>query len=422
MDFRLLIARRYLFSRRRVTLISIISGISVGGVALGVAALVVVLSVMNGFYDVVRALLVSYDPHVRIEATAGRGLAGADSLLAIVRQDPRVVSATPYVEGKALVTSEGPTGALNQVVTVRGVDVSALDASVAESIVAGRFDLARREGLPGLVMGAALASRSGLFAAPSGNDGSRVAVLTAQALERALVQFPFGLPAQQTFVLRGTYALEPTYDDTHVFVDLAEGQRLFRLDDGRVSGLDLRLADLNHAARVQADLARRLDGERFTVRTWYDLQASLYSVMQLEKWAASVILFLIVVVAAFNIVGALTMTVLEKRRDLGVLQAMGVSRRDVRRIFLLQGLLVGGVGTGLGLAVGLGLALVQDRFGLVRLADTGSFVIEAYPVAIRAGDVALVAAFAVGLCALAALYPAARASAVEPARAVQEGA
>lgn len=422
MDFRLLIARRYLFSRRRVTLISIISGISVGGVALGVAALVVVLSVMNGFYDVVRALLVSYDPHVRIEAAAGRGFAGADSLLAIVRQDPRVVSATPYVEGKALVTSEGQTGSLSQVVTVRGVDVRALDASVAESIVAGRFDLARRDGLPGLVMGSALASRSGLFAAPTGNDGSRVAVLTAQALERALVQFPFGLPAQQTFVLRGTYALEPTYDDTHVFVDLAEGQRLFRLDDGRVSGLDLRLANLDDAARVQADLARRLDGERFAVRTWYDLQASLYSVMQLEKWAASVILFLIVVVAAFNIVGALTMTVLEKRRDLGVLQAMGVSRRDVRRIFLLQGLLVGAVGTGIGLAVGLGLALLQDRFGLVRLADTGSFVIDAYPVAIRAGDVALVALFAIGLCALAALYPAARASAVEPARAVQEGA
>jgi len=206
-------------------------------------------------------------------------------------------------------------------------------------------------------------------------------------------------------------------------VSLAEAQRLFQMP-GRVTGLDLRLADLDDAAAVQASLQERLDADapgRFAVRTWYDLQGSLYNVMKLEKWAASAILALIIVVAAFNIVGALTMIVIEKQRDLGALQAMGASRADIRRIFLLEGLLVGGVGAGLGLGLGLTIALVQKTFGVVRLAEAGSFVIDAYPVAIRPLDIGVVVVVAVGLCAVAAVYPAARAAAIDPARAGQAG-
>lgn len=428
LDYRYLIARRYLASRRQVTLISVISGISVGGVALGVAALVVVLSVMNGFYDVVRDLLVSVDPHVRIEAVGGRGIEDADELVALASGVDGVVSATPYVEGKALLTSP-EAAALNQVVTVRGVDPAALDSATTGAIRQGAFDLARREGPPGLVMGASLAARSAVQAATqataSGDNataGTGVSLLSAPALERALVAYPFGLPSQQGFDVRGIYELEPSYDDTHVFVGLEEGQRLFRMS-GRVSGIDLRLTDLDDAAAVQELLRQRLDPERFSVLTWYDLQASLYGVMRLEKWAASAILVLIVVVAAFNIVGALTMTVIEKRRDLGVLQAMGASRADIRRIFLLEGLLVGGIGTGIGLAVGLLICGVQWAFQLVPLAGgQGSFVIDSYPVAVRPFDVAVIVIVSLSMCALAALYPATRAAQTEPARAVQEGA
>ncbi|MDT0631785.1 FtsX-like permease family protein [Rubrivirga sp. S365] len=431
MDYRLLIARRYLASRRRVTLISVISGISVAGVALGVAALVVVLSVMNGFYDVVRDLLVSYDPHVRVEAADGRGLESPDSLVDLARGLPGVVSAAPYVEGKALLTTDGG-GTLNQVVVVRGVDARALDAEVERSVRDGSFDLERRGGAAGVVMGGALAARSGVYAADPGEAdaggaavaGSRVTLLSAQALERAVVQYPFGLPDQRAFTVRGTFELEPTYDETHVFVALDEAQRLFGTP-GLVTGVDLRLDDLDDAPALAEALQGRLDAAapgRFRVQTWADLQGSLYSVMRLEKWAASAILGLIIVVAAFNIVGALTMIVIEKRRDLGALQAMGASRRDVRRIFLLEGLLVGGVGTGIGLAVGLSISLAQQAFGIVKLAEAGSFVIDAYPVAIRLVDVGGVAVAAVGLCALAAVYPASRAAHVDPARAVQSGA
>ena len=425
MDYRLLIARRYLVGRRRLTLISVITGVSVAGVAVGVAALVVVLSVMNGFFDVVRDLLVSYDPHVRIEATGGAGIARPDTLAALALAEPGVASATPFVEGQALLTTEG-AATLNQVVVVRGVDPGALDASVSRSVRDGAFDVSRRGSQAGVVIGQALASRAGLYAAsppdaPARVEGSRVALLSGVALEQALALYPFGLPDQRAFTVRGTFEIEPAYDETHVFVSLADAQQLFRMS-GRVSGVDGRLHTLARAGATAADLAERLDAAapgRFTVRTWYELQGSLYGVMQAEKWAASAILLLIIVVAAFSIVGALTMIVIEKQRDLGALQAMGASRADVRRIFLLEGLLVGSVGTGLGLAFGLGIALAQKQFGLVQLADAGQFVIDAYPVSIRALDVAGIAAVAVGLCAVAAVYPASRAAAVDPARAVQ---
>ncbi len=406
-----------------MTLISFISGVSVAGVAIGVAALIVVLSVMNGFYQVVRDLLVAYDPHVRIEAADARGLPNADSLAAVARSVDGVLSAAPYVEGEALLTSPDAPG-LNLVVTVRGVDVQAT-GGLERAVTEGGFDLSAGPDGAGLVMGSMPAARSALIPGPARGSppASRVTLLSAPALERALAQYPLGLPATQAFLLRGVYTLDPAYDEDHVFVGLEEAQRLFRLT-GRASGVDLRLDDLETAGEIREELERRLGivapgPARYRISTWYDLQASLYGVMRLEKWAASAILAMIVVVAAFNIVGALTMIVIEKQRDLAVLQAMGSSPRDIRRVFVFEGLLVGAVGAGIGLLIGLSLAIAQARFGLVKLAGAEAFVIDAYPVSIRFADVAGVALLAVGLCVAAALYPAARAAAVAPAEALR---
>ncbi len=416
MGFRLLIARRYLASRKQVTLISVITGISIAGVSLGVAALIVVLSVMNGFYDIVRDLLVSLDPHVRITSASERGLAGADSLTALALSVPYVAHASPYVEGKALLVHEG-SGEANKVVVVRGVDPATLRgvSDVVARTGLGSFSLDRRAGEPGLVMGMNLAQR--LAVVPGAAAGSQVALLSAPGIERMLTQV-FGAPDLARFDVRGLYQLDDAYDENHVFIGLDEARRLFRMGD-RVSGVELRLDDLNRADAVKAALQQRLDPQRFAVFTWYDLQKSLYDVMRLEKWGASVILVLICVVAAFNIVGSLTMVVIEKRRDVGVLQALGVSRRNVRRIFLLEGVLIGALGAGLGFAVGLTLALLQQHFGLVPLLGAESFLIDAYPVSIRFFDLALIATVSFGLCVLASLYPAARAAAIEPAHAVQ---
>ena len=423
MDYRFLIARRYLAASRRVTLVSVISALSVAGVALGVTALVVVLSVMNGFYDIVRDLLVSFDPHVRIESVEGRGLANADSLVSLAEALEHVESAAAYVEGKAILSYSGSPDE-TQVVVVRGVDPAVFadtlgSDGVVASTISGSFDVGRRDGKAGIVLGSGLGLRLGLYPGLTDSGGSEVALLSAPGIERVLTQ-PLGLPPLQPFTVRGLYELEPVYDASHVFVGLPEAQRLFRLP-GQVTGVELRLDDLERAEDVKAELQSRL-GATYRVQTWYDLQRSLYDVMRLEKWGASFVLMLIVVVAAFNIVGSLTMIVIEKRRDLGALQAMGASRADIRRIFLLEGLLVGVVGSGIGLVFGLGLALAQKWFGLVPLAQAESFIIDAYPVAIRPLDVALIVVVAVALCAVAALYPATRAASVEPAHAVRSGA
>lgn len=417
MDYRLLIARRYLLSRKRITLISVITGISVAGVSLGVAALVVVLSVMNGFYDFVRDLLISLDPHVRVVRVDGQGLDDADSLIMLASQVPGVVHAAPYVEGKALLMHGGSTD-VNKIVIVRGVEASAWDevSDVVERTGIGSFSVDVQDGRGGIVLGMRLARR--LTLVPGGaEDASVVGLLSAEAVEAMLTQI-FGAPRVRRFDVRGLYELQESYDENHVFIDLDQARHLFRMG-ATVSGIELRLDDVNRADSVKRLLERRLNPEIYRVSTWYDLQRALYDVMALEKWGASMILALIIVVAAFNIVGSLTMIVIEKRRDVGVLQAMGVSRRDVRLIFLAEGALIGVVGTGIGLAIGLGLALLQKHFALVPLADPESFMIDAYPVAIQAADVLSISLVAIVLCVAASLYPAIRASRVQPAEAVQ---
>lgn len=417
MDYRFQIARRYLFSSKDVSLITVITGISMVGVTLGVAALIVVLSVMNGFYDLVRDLMVSIDPHVRVVSVSDAGLADPDSLMRMAGALPHVDQASAYVEGKALLIP-GDDPESNEVVLVRGVDPALLAQNeIVQETGLGSFDVDRREGTPGIVVDRRLAQKLALLPASDGRTGTAVGLLSPSALERSLTQVLGGPPIRR-FEVRGLFQVQAAVDQERVFVALDEAQQLFRMD-GRVSGVELRLDDIEQADGVKAALQQRLSADSFRVRTWYDLQQSLYDVMRLEKWGASAILLLIVVVAAFNIIGSLTMVVIQKRSDVGVLQAMGVSRTNIRRIFMLEGMLIGAVGTGLGLVIGLGLALLQQYFKLVPMAQAESFLINAYPVSIRWIDVTLIACVAFGLCALAALYPAVRAAAIEPARAVQ---
>ena len=416
MDYRFQIARRYLASRREVSLISVITGISMTGVTLGVAALIVVLSVMNGFYDFVRDLLVSVDPHVRIVNTEERGITNADSLLRVARSVDHVQTAAPYVEGKALLLSPKDAGA-NQVVQVRGIDPAAM-SQTTPSMATGTFDVGTSAAGPsGIVMDVSIGQSFALAPSRDGTSSSTVGLLSAPAIERTLTQV-FASPPVQRFEVRGLFEMRAATDRRRVFIGLDEAQRLFQTGS-QVTGIDLRLDNLDRASTVKTQLRERLPTTRYSVQTWYDLQQSLYDVMRLEKWGASAILGLIVIVAAFNIVGSLTMVVIEKRQDVGVLQAMGVSPSNIRRIFLLEGGLIGTVGTGAGLILGLGLALLQKHFQLVPMAQAQSFLINAYPVSIHPLDIILISVVSFGLCVLASLYPAARAAAIEPARAVQ---
>ncbi len=408
MNYRIFIARRYLYSRHRIPLVTIISGISMAGVAVGVAALIVVLSVMNGFYDVVRDLLVSLDPHVRIVAETGGGLPEeeADQIAEQSRQFPEVLSAEPYVEGKALLVTSAPSE-VNRVVVLRGVAENA----TGDGMVAGEFDTREQ----GMVMGFSLGQRLGLS---PGAENNEAMLFSAQGLGQMLTRI-FSPPAVRKFEVRGLYKLEETYDNTHVFIGIREAQDLFHLKN-TVTGIELRLTDLETAQAVKQSL-ESIYPNRLRVQTWYDLQRSLYDVMRLEKWGASLILALICVVAAFSIVGSLTMVVVEKRRDIGVLQAMGATSRDIRQLFLVQGGMIGMIGAGTGFVVGLGVLLLQKYFQIVPLLGAESFVIEVYPVSIQMLDLVLVLGVSFGLCLAAALYPAWHAARSEPSRAVAHG-
>jgi lipoprotein-releasing system permease protein len=283
----------------------------------------------------------------------------------------------------------------------------------------GAFDVGSADaggGAAGIVLNTGLGRSQGLVPRAD-SDAPRIGLISAAGIEQSLTQV-FSVPRLHWFAVRGLFAMQAAQQDARVYVGVPQAQRLFQMRD-RVSGIDIRLHDIEQAETVKARLQRALDSEAFTVRTWYDLQRALFDVMQLEKWGAWAILFLIVIVAAFNIVGSLTMVVIEKRRDVGVLQAMGVSKRSIRQIFMAEGALIGAVGTGTGAVLGLGLAWAQQQYALVPLSRAESFLIDAYPVAIQLTDVVAVTGLSFGLCVAAALYPATRAASVPPAQAVQ---
>ena len=388
------------------------------GITLGVAALIVVLSVLNGFFGFVRDMMVSFDPHIKIVSLEEKGLSSPDSIIALATQNEQVLSASAFVEGKAMLLHQG-AGDVNKVVLVRGVDAAFAEEQdgVATATTLGSFSVDPVDGRPGIVLGRKLGER--LLLSPAGGtaEASRVALLSAPAIEKMYTRVLQSSPFRQ-FEVRGLFQLEAVFDESHAFISIAEAQRLFSMNE-KVSGVELRLHDLESAEEVRDWLASRLDPTRFQILTWYDLQKPLYDVMRLEKFGASLVLFLIVLVAVFNIVGSLTMIVIEKRRDIGALRSMGVSQKDIRQIFIAVGLLIGAVGAGFGVGLGLLISWIQQHYQLVPLPNADSFLISAYPVAISGWDVFAVGIVALMMCVGAAIYPATRAGAIEPAEAIK---
>jgi lipoprotein-releasing system permease protein len=407
MTFERFIAQRYLRSKRQLRFINIIMLVSVIGITVGVAALVIVLSVFNGFNSVVTQVLVGFDPHLRVEAAQGRAFQLSERVLRQLEDDPRIAAAAPYVASKALLV----TPRVNRVVLVKGVSDSAIGlvSGVKQSTVLGEFRFADAVGGAGIVLGLTLADRLGATV------GSEISVVSPVGVDAVLTQF--GQPITRKCTVVGIYdSNNKDYDAHYAYVSLETARQLFDMPEA-VSGIEVRLHSIEDAEAVKKKLQPML-GDEYRVSTWYDLHRDLYSVMKIERWTAYIILCLIVGVATFNVLGSLTMGVIEKRRDIGILKALGATRRTITRVFMFEGILVGVVGTVTGTAVGLIVCYLQMRYHLFPL-DPTVYIIPAIPVEIRWTDFVAVSVASMALSALASLYPARRAARLMPVEAIR---
>jgi lipoprotein-releasing system permease protein len=395
---------------RRNGFISFISALSVAGIALGVAALIVVLSVMNGFQKEVRDRMLSVLSHIEVIAT-DRPMADWTTVLAQVARHPMVQGGAPYVAGQAMLTrDESVRGVL-----VRGID-PALEPRVSElasQVVAGRLE-ALRPGEFGIVLGRVLARQLGV------GLGERVALIAPQGTVT-----PAGIvPRVRQFTVVALFESGHfEYDATLVLTALEDAARLFRVDG--VSGVRLRTTDMQQAPRVAAELMRTLDPGLYA-RDWSSENRNWFAAVQIEKRMMFIILTLIVAVAAFNLVSMLVMTVTDKRSDIAILRTLGASPRSVMAVFVIQGATVGLLGALAGVVLGTLLALnvgpvvswIEGLFGF-QVLPAGVYFINYLPSDLHVSDVLTIGAVACLLAFAATLYPSLSAARVRPAEALR---
>ncbi len=406
MTFERSIALRYLVSKRQVGLVTLISFISVIGVTIGVAALVIVLSVFNGFSGLVTSILVNFDPHVRVELPRQSDSGTYDALLRFAKEQRELQGISRYALGKAIVVSRN----LNRVINVKGVEADKVDevSGLREKIVLGNLGLGGKKKSE-IVLGLALADRLGVVV------GDTVSIVSLAGSEMALLQL--GQPLIRQFHVAGIFeSNNKDYDSFFAFVGLDAAQSLFNMES-RISGVEMRLRSINQSDEFKGRIEKNF-GRQYRVMTWYDLHRDLYSVMRLERWMAYIILCLIIGVASFNLLGSLTMSVIEKTRDIGILKSMGATNESIVKIFMFEGVLVGVLGSVLGLTLGLILVWLQSQYHLFPL-DPTVYIIPAIPVEVHMLDLIVVASTALALCSLAALYPAKRASNFVPVEAIR---
>lgn len=410
-SYELLIGRRYLRSTRANRFVSFISVISMVGVAIGVAVLIVVLSVMNGFEQELRGRILSLTSHATISAF-GSGLSDWQAMAKQTLTNPQIVAAAPYIEDQVLlVANDKSSGA-----AVTGVlpQEERKVAAIGEKMQTGSFD-ALAAGEYGIVLGAELAKALGI------GLGDRVVVATSQP-----VITPAGVMARMRgFKVVGTFESGMyEFDRNFAYVHLADAARLYRMGD-QVTGLRLKLADMFAAPRVVRDLAVSLGGGYY-VDDWTRKHANFFRSIQLTKSVMFVILLLVVAVAAFNIISTLVMVVKDKQADIAILRTMGATPRSILTIFMTQGTAIGLIGTLSGVALGVLISVSLETLihGLEAVVGTQFLDAKVYfmsdlPATVQWPDVFKIGATAFGLCCLSTLYPSWRAARTQPAQALR---
>ncbi len=391
------IARRYLFSRKSHHAINIISGISMGGVALATMALVCTLSVMNGFRDLIGGLYTNFDPVLKVVPAKGKFAEAKDTVLLTISADESVAAATRCLQDNALVVFEGRP----VVITLKGVDENFRRTSNIDSILVGDGNYCLKAatvnyGIPGALLAESFGGiefGSIVLAAPK--KGERVNAANPAANFNAEEIFSSGVAFQVN---------QGRYDEHVVLVSLSLAEELFE-QEGRITALELALkpgADVEKTKqRLQA-----LAGERFQVQDRIEQQQETFGLMNIEKMVTYLLLTFIALVACFNVIGAVSMLIIDKKNDVETLRALGMREQKIRSVFMTEGRMITIIGAIIGLVLGVTLCLIQQHFGWLRLNGAeGSFIVEAYPVSVYPADVAITFVTVILVGFLSVWYP-----------------
>lgn len=407
MNFELFIALRYIFALRKQSFIAIISLFAVCGVALGVAALIVVIGVMNGFTKDLRDKILGVNAHVLVSAFSG-GIRDHQVLADLCRQVPGVTGVTPFVYSEVMLSASGGVKG----VVLRGIEPSTADQvlSLTRDMVSGSVnDLEDKDDLPGIIIGAEMAKRLGL------SLGASVNLLSPTGTQSA-VGFT---PKVRVFRVAGIFKTGMfEYDATLGYVTVDAARNLLGFKGDIVSGLEVRLADVYAAGAVSDQIRAKLHDFPVYVRNWQEMNANLFAALELEKTAMFIILAMIVLVGSFSIVTMLVMLVMQKTKDIAVLMAMGADETSIRRIFMYQGSFIGAVGTGLGYGIGIPVALLLKKYQFIKL-PSDVYPVDYLPVRLELLDMTLIGVAALLLCYLSTIYPARRAAALKPSDALR---
>jgi lipoprotein-releasing system permease protein len=397
MPFELVIGLRYLRSKGGRGFLSLLTVIAMAGMAIGVMALIVVLAVMSGFEDELRSKILGTTSHILVMDVSGRGIQDPAKAVALIRTNPEVRSAAPFVLQQVMLSrGEAATG-----VVLRGIDPEAERQELQIRVKQGNLgDLAGPE--PAIALGRELARTLGAFV------GDEVVAISPRGAVTAVGTIPKMRPLKVVAVFEiGLYE----YDSALAYTSIATAQQFAEMG-GRVSGIEVRLTDVYQARRVSREIGAKL-GMPYWTRDWTEMNRNLFSAIQLEKTAMFVILTLIVFVAAFAIISHLILMVAEKRREIGVLRALGASGRSITLVFMAEGVLIGLVGTVAGTVLGVTIGLVQDRYHIVKIPGD-VYQLSELPMKMHPPELIMIAVAALALSFLATLYPSRQAARLHP--------
>jgi lipoprotein-releasing system permease protein len=403
----LYIARRFIFSAKKVRVINVITSISILGIILGVMTLCIVLSVLNGFRGLVSNLFLTVDGSVQLIATEGTAFQLSDSLIAELRTLNGVRSAEPFVEGKVMAATADKGG----VMMLKGMTPSSFAALK-------RFtDMSEPLTENSLVIGGGLAQKLGI------NVQNDVWVMSAKTMDKGLEALKNPLIASAGKVpsvrVSNFFRTHRLHDEVYSLTTVETARRLLGVASGSMTGVDIHptrnafgkpLPDEELKQTLAAWLITNGLQEKLKPVSMEEKYSDLYRVLKLEKWGTFAVLMLIVVVASLSLIGSLTMTAIEKKQDIYFLRCMGMTGRDVRNIFFLEGVFIGAIGVAVGAALGWLVSWIQMTYGVVKLPYGQAFIIKSYPVVLEWSDFALAATVTFLIAALASVYPATRAA------------